>query len=232
MGEGTQPVKPPEEDIPESVRVTSYPKIIFLWPSWAISFIFWLLGITGILNLADPDSPIGWIWIAILAFNLFIVAFDFAAGKFLAVIALVFVFFLLVFLNIIPLSFDLQGWLPVNLSENFYLAISIIFLIIFGILWISRLFNYLEVTTQQITYHVGIFADERRYPAPSCHFEKKTEDVFERIMPPWCSKLIMRQEGGDAAEIMDCVPRINKRMDLIKKILEHLKVRPEYDRPR
>ncbi|HUX98128.1 MAG TPA: hypothetical protein VMV49_01120 [Candidatus Deferrimicrobium sp.] len=232
MSEGTEPKLPPEEEIPESVRVTSYPKIIFLWPTWAVSFFFWLFSAIGILDLENSDSMIGWIWIGILAFNLFIVAFDFAAGKFLAIIALVFVFLLLILLDIIPLHINLQDSLPVNIEENFYLGITIIFTAIFAILWVSRLFNYLEVTTQQITYHVGIFADERRYPAPSCHFEKKTEDVFERIMPPWCSKLIMRQEGGDAAEIMDCVPRINKRMDLIKKILEHLKVRPEYDRPR
>ena len=217
----SEPIEtPPEEELPQNVHVTSYPKIIFLWPTWVISFILWLIAFFVDETLAAYEW-MGWLWIGIFAFNLFVVAFDFAAGKFLAIIALIFVFFILVFLGIIPLNIDFPH---LKLSEEFFLSITIIFTFIMAILWISRRFNYLEITHQQITYHVGIMADERRYPAPECRFEKKTEDVFERIMPPFCSKLIMKTDQGEVAEILECVPRINKRLSDIKKILDHLKV--------
>lgn len=213
-------VKPPEEKVPEKVNVTSYPKVIFLWPTWILSFIFWLIGIIG--NTFDAPSSYHWIWLFVLTFNLFVISFEFPAGKFLLVIIFIVVLAIIFAMGVIP-GLALP---PIIINDEFYLFISCIFTIIYGLLWISRHFNYLEVTSQQITYHVGIFADERRYPAPSVRFEKKTEDVFERILPPFCAKLIMKVEGGEAAEIMDCVPMINTRLDNIKKILEHLKVSP------
>jgi hypothetical protein len=214
---------PPEEKIPDRVGVTSYPKVIFLWPTWILSFIFWLVGIVG--NTFDATSNLHWIWLFIFTFNIFVISFEFPAGKFLLVILFILAVAIIFFTGIIPgLSAFALPYIIIN--KEFYLFITLLFTIVYGMLWISRRFNYLEVTSQQITYHVGIFADERRYPAPSVRFEKKTEDVFERILPPFCAKLIMKVEGGEAAEILECVPRINTRLDNIKKILEHLKVSP------
>lgn len=215
-------VKEPSEDIPSIVHVTSYPKIIFLWPTWVASWIFWIVSM-----IMDPASYaaltwLPWVWVIILTFNLFVVAFEFAAGKFLAILILIFVFVTLVITNVIPLYIVPP---PLPIPSLLYLVLSIIFTIIYGLLWISRRFNYLEITHQQVSYHVGILADERRYPAPGCHFEKKTEDVFERIMPPFCAKLIMKTETGEVSEIMECVPRINKRLSEIKKILDYIQVR-------
>ncbi|MFX1293667.1 MAG: hypothetical protein ACFFD2_02235 [Promethearchaeota archaeon] len=218
MSEETPPPLPPEEDIPESVHVTSYPKIIFMWPTWALSFFLWLLAIVGVLDLVNMKD-IGWLWAGIFAFNLFVVSFEFSSSKFFLLVlagAGLIIGFLLI-----------PGWeLPnLGITAEFYLTYTIIFSIVFLLLWLSRRFTYLEVTTQQISYHVGIMADERRYPAPNCHFEKRTEDIFERIMPPWCAKLVMKQEGGEEAEVMTCVPRINRRLSQIKKILEHIRVK-------
>ncbi len=215
--------KPPEEKVPDRVNVTSYPKVIFLWPTWLLSFIFWLIGIVG--NTFDTASNLHWIWLFILTFNLFVISFEFPAGKFLLVILLILALAIVFLTGIVP---GLSAFaLPlITIGEEFYLFITCVFTLIYGMLWLSRRFNYLEVTSQQITYHVGIFADERRYPAPSVRFEKKTEDVFERILPPFCAKLIMKVEGGEAAEVLECVPMINTRLENIKKILEHLKVRP------
>lgn len=221
MSEGT---KPPGEAIPQTVHVTSYPKIIYMWPTWVFSFIVWIIS----LFYAQAEfvgvglQSIGWIWIGVMTFNFFVIAFEFSAGKFLVILLVIFAFLIAMFT--VP---QIQTYINVpNLALNgtFYLTFTIIFTIIFGLLWISRRFNYLEISHQQISYHVGILADERRYPAPSCHFEKITEDVFERVMPPFCAKLVMKTEKGEIAEIMPCVPRINKRLSDIKKILDHLKV--------
>ncbi|MHA1357425.1 MAG: hypothetical protein ACTSRC_04880 [Candidatus Helarchaeota archaeon] len=217
-GTGKLPEIPPEEEIPKSVHVTSYPKIIFLWPTWLLAFIYWLIAIIGSVDLV-ANKDFAWLFIGIFAFNMFVVSFEFSSSKFflmIVVIAAVIIGFLL-----------LDFWEAPNLglTKEFYLTYTVIFTIIYGLLWLSRRFNYLEVSSQQINYHMGIMADERRYPAPSCRFEKRTVDVFERIMPPFCAKLIMRQEGGEEAEIMDCVPRINKRLKQIEKVLEHLRVK-------
>ena len=211
-----------EPKIPERVKVTSYPKIIFLWPTWIISFIFWIYEMFGGAASPDQNSLISWIWIIVFTFNLFVVTFDFAAGKFLLVVLLLLALAVIFLTGIIP-TYALPT-MPID--KFFYLVITIIFTIIYGLLLLSRQFNYLEVTSQQITYHVGIFADERRYPAPSVRFEKKTEDVFERLMPPFCAKLVLKTEGGESAEIMETVPMINTRLSAINKILEHLKVQP------
>ncbi|MHA1266279.1 MAG: hypothetical protein ACTSRS_13685 [Candidatus Helarchaeota archaeon] len=224
MSEGITPPEKKPKKIPERVRVTSYPKMIFLWPTWVLSFFIWLIAAIGSLDLTLYEYKwVGWLWVAVFAFNLFVVAFDFAAGKFLAIVALIFIFFLLVFLGIIPLNFDFPN---LRIGELFYLVITVIFGSIYFILWLSRRFNYLEVTTQQVIYRLGIFADERRYPAPSVHFEKKTDDVFERIIPPFCAKLLMQHEGGGPPEILDCVPWVSRRLEDINEILEHLKVKP------
>ena len=208
--------------IPERVKVTSYPKVIFLWPTWLLSFIFWLVEIIGNTSLPTANSTLSWAWIFVLTFNLFVVSFEFPAGKFLLVIIFLFALVIVFVSGIIP-SIALP---TIYIDKSFYLVIAIIFTVIYGILFITRQFNYLEVTSQQITYHVGIFADERRYPAPSVRFEKKTEDVFERVMPPWCAKLVLKTEGGESAEVMETVPMINPRLKQINLILEHLKVQP------
>ena len=217
------PTTPPAEEFPSSVHVTSYPKIIYLWPTWVASWIIWISGIiTGSSAfIVAPLSWVNWTWIFILTFNLFVVAFEFAAGKFLIILLLIFGLIGVSISGILPLPALPQ----IEISNMFYLIISMVFTIIFGLLWFSRRFNYLEISHQQISYHVGILADERRYPAPSIHFEKITDDVFERIMPPFCAKLIMRTEKGEIAEIMNCVPRINKRLRDIKKILDYLQVK-------
>ncbi len=223
MSEGVPPPTPPSEEIPDKVRVTSYPKIIFLWPTWVLSFIIWMLMALGAI---DPltDDWIAWLWFGIFAFNVFIVSFEFTSAKFLLVVLLL--GGIVVALIFIPPLLGTTLSLPyLYMDSLFYLAYTILFSVVYLFLWISRRFNYLEITTQQISYHVGLMADERRYPAPNCHFEKRTEDIFERIIPPWCAKLVMKQEGGEEAEILDCVPRINKRLEEIKKILEHIKVK-------
>ncbi len=216
-----------EIQIPSKVRVTSYPKVIYLWPTWVTSFIMWLYQIISGMTAEDlaggRNTIMGWIWISIFTFNLFVVSFEFAAGKFLAILALIFIFLILVFLDIIPFSIALP---PLYLSPEFLIVVVVIFSMIYLILWVSRRFNYLEITPQQISYHVGVLADERRYPAPGCHFEKKTEDVFERIIPPFCSKLIMKTEAGEVAEVLECVPRINKKLSEIKKILDYIQIKP------
>jgi len=207
-----------EPKVPDSVKVTSYPKVIFLWPTWVLSFILWLLGM--ISGTSNPT--LNWVWMFVLVFNLFVVSFDFSAGKFLLVVALLFVLAIVFLTGIIP---NLHLW-DIYMDQWFYLTVTIVFTLIYALLLLSRQFNYLEVTSQQIIYHVGIFADERRYPAPSVSFEKKTEDVFERIMPPFCAKLILKTERGEYAEIFETVPLINSRLNTIRKILEHLKVKP------
>ncbi len=216
-----------EEDIPSVVHVTSYPKIIFLWPTWILSFILWLIGVTGLVDVGGGTSTaitLDWIWIGFFTFNIFVIAFEFAAGKFLAIIMII--FGVLIALFLLPpgtLGFNFP---QLGISTEFYLVFLIIFSVIFLMLWVSRKFNYLEITHQQISYHVGILADERRYPVPGIHFEKHTDDVFERIMPPFCAKLVMKTEKGDIAEILDCVPRINKKLSDIKKILDYLQIKP------
>ncbi|MHA1649105.1 MAG: hypothetical protein ACTSYB_02835 [Candidatus Helarchaeota archaeon] len=220
----SEETSPPQEKIRDRVVVTSYPKIIYLWPTWALAFFIWLISIIGTIPIQDAQYYwVGWLWFGIFAFNVFVVAFEFSSAKFLGLLAVIFgVILLFVFFpTIIPLP-------NLALTRDFYLVYTAVFTIVFGLLWISRRFNYLEVTSQQITYKVGILEDERRYPAPSIHFEKQTRDIFERIMPPWSAKLVMRQEGGQVVEILECVPRINKRLNEIKEVLEHLVVRPKY----
>lgn len=217
----TQPVK----EIPEKVRVTSYPKIIYLWPTMLISFILWLYAIIGSVPVETAmHQTIGWIWMGVFIFNIFVITFEFSAGKFLVILALLFA--LLIAVLVIP-ELQVSIWLPnLGMTRDFYLVTTLIMAIVFGLLWLSRRFNYLEITHQQISYHVGIFADERRYPAPGCHFEKRTEDVFERVMPPFCAKLILKTGSGEIAEVMECVPFINTRLADIKKILDYIQVRP------
>jgi hypothetical protein len=218
-GSGELPEIPEEEKIPDNVHVTSYPKIIFLWPTLLIAFVYVLIFLIAPSIDIVGQKNFGWFFIGVFAFNVFVVSFEFSSAKFFLLIVIV------AALLIAFLLLDIFEAPPMPIPFEFYLSYTCIFAITYGILWLSRRFNYLEVSTQQISYHVGIMADERRYPAPNCHFEKRTVDVFERIMPPFCAKLVMKQEGGEEAEIMDCVPRINKRLDQIKKILEHLRVK-------
>ncbi len=210
------PPQPPPEEAPETVRITSYPKIIFLWPTWVLSFVLWLISMFNYSLIID-NASIEWLWIGIFALNIFIIAFEFGSSKFLLLIALL--LGVIVMLILLPIYLP-----PLNLSQEFYLVYAVIFTVVYGFLWLSRRFNYLEVTAQQISYHQGVMADERRYPAPDCHFEKKTEDMFERIFPPFCAKLIMKHKG-EPVEVLDCVPNINGRLDKIKDILEELRVK-------
>lgn len=205
------------------VKITSYPKVIYLWPTWAASFIIWLITVltSGLNGFADPIAT--WIWMFFFIFNLFVVSFDFSAGKILLVVAFVLVLSIVLFSGWIIPSLALPS---MSIQALFYLVITIIFSVIYLLLFITRQVNYLEVTSQQIIYHVGLLADERRYPAPSIQFEKKTEDVFEYLIPPFCGRLVLKTERGESVEILETVPLIKKKLSDIREVLEHLKVEP------
>ena len=214
----------PGESIPEVVHVTSYPKIIFLWPTWVLSFGIWLVATIAGWSLNEVVfTNVAWIWMIFFCFNIFVIAFEFSAAKVFFVILGIIAIFVIFFFGIpglisIPLP-------TLTMHNNFHLSIAILLGLVYLFLWITRHWSYLEITTQNISYHVGVLADERRYPAPDCRFEKITTDVFERLIPPFCAKLVMKHEG-EAAEILDCVPWINSRLKKINQILEFIKVRP------
>ncbi|MCK4239110.1 MAG: hypothetical protein KAX33_08320, partial [Candidatus Lokiarchaeota archaeon] len=153
-----------EEPVHE-IYLRTYPKVIFLWPTLLSSFALWIitiiLKVMGGTIFIDSQSILSWFWLIIFAFNIFVMAFDFQSTKFFLLLAAIVVVILIIFILWQTGVFGgvSLGGIPefnIGLTDNFYLATTIILFGILGIVWLSRRIDYYKIERNEI-YHKNGF---------------------------------------------------------------------------
>ncbi len=199
-----------------------WPKVIFLYPSAIVALICW----AGMMIISDrtevpfeldkvdrwwtPQNLLGVFFLAVLAFNLIVMALDFPRFSFVAVI--LGVCFLLFFVLWLGAYFHLDLLKPLHAifahiyavaNRGFYLMFFVTLMIVFLVIWATRWLDYWEIMPNEILHHHGPLSDLERYPTMNLKFDKEIPDVLEYAMlgagpaGPTCSQ---RHEGDCAGQ--------------------------------
>lgn len=217
---------------PARIFLVPYPKIVFLYPIFIFSFAA-AIYMSFAQHALDPATRgavvVAVIFLALLAINLVILAFDFPRTTSLTLFffgaAVLMGFILLVTLepNVFPwLRERLARFSPVA-NATFYWAFSGILGVIFIAVWISVRFDYWEVRPNELLHHHGFLSNLERLSAPSLRIDKEITDVFEYFLLR-SGRLILQPSGERRAIILDNVPFIKKKEEAITRMLGALQV--------
>lgn len=219
----------------ESVILVSYPKIVFLWPTFLVSIVaaIYMHYATGsLLATADAGSGgrvVGWTFLILLSLNLVVISFDFprttSLTLFFVFVALGLGGALLVvyFPDLVPsVSAFLLSVEPMANATFYYLFAGVMALIYVGVI-VNRRFDYWEVRPNELLHHHGFLSDLERFSAPHLKIDKEINDIFEYILLG-AGRLTLQPSNEKKAIVLDNVMWISSKEEKITKLLGALQV--------
>lgn len=233
MSDETPKAAPQEEKQEDSVILVSYPKIVFLYPTFLVSIIAAI-----VMNFAawesNTASLMGWIFLLTLTTNSVVIAFDFPRGTSLTlffigvVIVMGFILMGIYSPNVLP---SLTGWLGSihpKANATFFGLVAGMLGVIYGFVLLSRRFDYWEVRPNELLHHHGLLSDLKRYSAPSLRVDKEINDIFEYLLLG-AGRLILHPSNEPRAIVLENVVRIGSKETAITKMLSALQVKVRTD---
>ncbi|MEZ6058695.1 MAG: hypothetical protein R3C01_18490 [Planctomycetaceae bacterium] len=232
----------PKRDSVESVILVSYPKIVFLWPTYLVSIVaaIYMHVATGSARLTVEAGmggwAIGWTFLILLSLNLVVISFDFPRTTSLTLFfvcvalglggALLVVYFpeFLPTIRAYILSVE-----PVANATFYYIFAAVMTFIYLGVA-INRKFDYWEVRPNELLHHHGFLSDLERFSAPNLRIDKEINDIFEYILLG-SGRLTLHSSNEKRAIVLDNVMWISQKEKRITRLLGALQVqvRPEQD---
>lgn len=219
------------------ILLVSYPKIVFLYPTFVFS-----LAAAIYLSLArqplDASSTevivLSVIFLGVWITNLIVLGFDFPRTSSLSlvflVVALVMGGVLLSVLkpDVLPyLAEKLRTFHPMA-NASFYWAFSIgLGLVTLGAMIVAR-FDCWEARQNQLLHRQGLWGNVDRFPAPGVRIDKEITDVFEYLLLQ-SGRLILHIGSERRAVVLENVPFISRKEKALTRLLGTLQVdvRPE-----
>jgi hypothetical protein len=249
MSEANAPIVPPPVEqqpavapsakttsTPPRILLVSYPKIVFLYPS------FFLAIIVGIFmkawGNAHPEEAavyvVNLIFLMVLAVNLVILSFDFPRATSLTVFfALAAVGIALWFLfysnpDMLPFAHRIVSKLHPVANSTYYFLFALFLGLIYASVLLSVRFDYWEVRPNELLHHHGILSDLERFAAPNLRIDKEINDVFEYWLLR-SGRLILHPSNERRAIVLENVLRINGKEQQITRMLGALQVQMRPD---
>lgn len=230
----TPPSETPSKDVPRSIYLISYPKIVFLYPSLIAAI---LAAIITMVNGNEPgpvNDLVCLIFLGIFCSNLVVLSFDFPRTT-----SLTFFFVgVAIFMGIWLLSTANPDFLPflgslvTNLkpfaNAMFYTIFAVLLIIIYIAVAVSVQFDYWEVRPNELLHHHGILSDLERFSAPNLRIDKEINDLFEYLLLR-AGRLILHPSNERRAIVLENVFFINKKEQEITKMLGALQVQVRTD---
>lgn len=215
----------------KSIFLVSYPKVVFLYPTFftaIVAGIYMAIARDAAADRADTHI-LSTIFLAVFALNLVIFAFDFprttSLTLFFFVAAIVLGLMLLFRLNedILPFMHKLLASFQPLANATFYFAVAGILGLIYLAVLINVQFDYWEVTPNELLHHHGFLANLERFAAPSLKIDKEITDVFEYALLR-SGRLILHPTTEPRAIVLENVPMINSKQDKLTSMLGALQV--------
>ena len=206
---------------PESVIIRPWPKVVFLYPTFVVSTVFFLFGWLDVV----PADTLGNIWMSVFLLNLLVFSFDFSR---LWSIVLVFAIGLLV---VLILWLDLTGFvgnalgkvsIPYTPSHYGFMSAGLGILLL--IVWINSRFHYYEVNAREILHHHGYLSDVTRWSTEGLEMNKEINDIAEYVLLR-SGRLIFHPGSSKKAIVMDNVAAVNRIEKSVNDLLSVVAVR-------
>ena len=224
-----------QEEAPSSIFLVSYPKIVFLYPTYIFSILAWLV----MLLLGDTAFPGGerhrvaelitLFFLMLTAVNLVVISFDFPRTTSLTLFfgfAATAMGAVLLFTNrpdLVPFVSKFFDALKPWANAHFYMMFAVLLSVLYIIVWVMARFDYWEVRPNELMHHHGFLSDLERFSAPNLRISKEINDVFEYMLLR-SGRLILHPTNEPRAFVLDNVFNINRKEAQITKMLGALQV--------
>lgn len=236
------PTPPPgEETSVERVVLVSYPKIVFLWPSFLVALIGALyMSLSGEVPQAEvaktmpTQAVVGWLFLIVLSINLVVLSFDFPRATSLVIFFIVVTIALALWLvavkfpEVMPILGKWIASIQPEANATFYWFFVVMLAIIFAAVWIETRFDYWEVRDNELLHHHGMLSNLERFPAPQLKIDKEINDIFEFLLLG-SGRLILHPSNERRAIVLENVLWINGKEKQITGMLGSLKVEVRND---
>lgn len=225
------------EKAPKRIFLVSYPKIVFLYPTFLAALIAGIyMSIAGNDAGADRHDTqiLSLIFLGILAVNLVVLSFDFPRTTSLTL----FFFFVAVAMglvllfrynpNILPVVTGVLASLGPWANAQFYFIFASVLGIIYGLVAVSVQFDYWEIRPNELLHHHGMLSDLERFSAPNLRIDKEINDVFEYMLLH-SGRLILHPSNERRAIVLENVFFINRKEKELTRMLGALQVQVRSD---
>lgn len=223
-----------KDEVPARIYLVSYPKIIFLYPTFLMSLI---AGITfsfiGEVKFGDPHYQLvvglTSLFLGVFTMNLIVFSFDFPRTT-----SLTLFFFVAAIVLGMFLTFQFRPeWAGV--LKNLFTALHPIanstffhlFSFILGSIYVFVMFNlqfdYWEARPNELLHHHGLWSDLERFPAPNLRISKEINDVFEYLLLR-SGRLVLTPSNEPRAIVLENVLFIDRKERALTRMLSALQV--------
>ncbi|QDU80301.1 hypothetical protein Pla110_20280 [Polystyrenella longa] len=231
MAEGHMDNTDHESNIPHSIFLVPYPKIVFMYPTLLAALVcgIFMLFTDTAEGAGHTAEMLSLIFLGIFGLNLVVLSFDFPRTTSLTLfflITAVVVILVLVFKqwpDMLPAFTGLFTGLTPFANASFYFLFATILGLIFVGVWISVRFDYWEVRPNELLHHHGIWSDMKRYSAPNLRIDKEINDLFEYTLLR-SGRLVLHPSNERRAIVLENVPFISRRETELTKMLGALQV--------
>jgi hypothetical protein len=215
---------------PKSIFLISYPKVVFLYPSFLTALF---CGLYMTFSGAQPADASGAIvtslFLCVLTVNMVVLSFDFPRTTSLTLfffVAAAVAGSVLLFRSYPDLAPAITNFLKLfhpYVNSHFYYFFAAMIALIFIAVAINVQFDYWEVRPNELLHHHGILSDLKRYSAPNLRIDKEINDVFEYLLLR-SGRLILQARGESRAIILENVFFINRKEEQLTRMLGALQV--------
>jgi len=224
------------EEPPKSILLVPYPKIVFLYPILLVSLVAAI--VLSFLGNADATNRlaamVSVVFLGVTAVNLVILAFDFPRTTsltlffFIAALVMGFVLLVVYYPEVLPaLAHVLERFRPFANATFYWTFAGILALIFLAVMVVVR-FDYWEVRPNELLHHHGFLSNLERVYAPNLRIDKEISDVFEYFLLR-SGRLILQPSSERRAIILDNIPFISQKEELITRMLGALQVEVRHD---
>lgn len=219
----------------DSVLIRSYPKAIFLYPSFLTAIICAIIAFVH-KDPAGYDRLSGDIFFTVFALNILITAWDFSKTGFIAVILLAIIAILggaLLEMKVDFLSNVLRfvSGIQLRCHPHVYLFFAGLFGFLLLLSFIQSRLDYWEVHGNELLHVTGFVGNVERFPAPNLRFRKELPDVFEYTLLR-AGTLVLEPVAGERHPLPNVINinsierRIEQLLSTIDVTLEQPAARP------
>ena len=221
-----------EEKSPSRIVLVSYPKIVFLYPTFVVSLaaaIYLSFARQPLDTTNTAAIVLSVVFLGVWAMNLVVLAVDFPHTTSLSVvfllIAVVMGGVLLSVLKpeVLPyVAGKLRAFHPLA-NASFYWTFSIsLGLAMLGAIVVSR-FDRWEARPNELLHHQGLWGNVDRFPAPGVRIDKEITDVFEYLLLH-SGRLTLHLSSERRAVVLENIPFIARKEKALTRLLGTLQV--------
>jgi len=223
----TAPIPTPAvaDRTPENVIIRPWPKIVFLYPTFVVTTVFFLLSW---LELVSP-TVLGNTFMLVLWLNLLVFSFDFSRIKSITIVITIVALVLLVLW--LDNKADITGYLgkvfgsidiQVNAAFFGFMSAGLGFLL--ALVFVNSRFNYYEVNAREILHHHGYLGDIQRWSTEGLEMNKEINDVVEYMLMR-SGRLIFQPATSKKTIVLDNVASVNRIEQCVNDLLSIVAVR-------